>query len=328
MPEFLETYKELKPKYIRLESNICSFLKQELDDKNISIFNVESRVKDDNSVENKIISKGYKNPLVDIEDFCGIRIICYYQEDISKICDIIRTNFDAVKEENKKTELSDSEFGYTSFHYVINLKQEWLGHPSAKGLKGLKAEIQIRTMLMHTWSAISHKLLYKKEQDIPSHFKRKLNRLSALIELADEQFDQIKNEKIEYNSSLTTPTHAFDLTAELNSDSLKAVLSYYFKNRIGNDNQIPSLLDEIRRAGFDLNQLVNAFDKCIDFLPDMEKEEAEQHDMPLPLWGFGGIVRTVLDLCSPEYYESREPTLPAEVIETRNKYRAIYESKI
>ncbi|BDQ67714.1 GTP pyrophosphokinase family protein [Shewanella xiamenensis] len=328
MPDFIETYKELKPKYTRLESNIYSFLQQALDENNISIFNIESRVKDDKSVQDKIISKGYQNPLTEIEDFCGVRVICYYQEDISKICDIIKNNFDVIKEDNKQSELSDNQFGYSSFHYIIKIKEEWLGHPSAKGLKDFKSEVQIRTMLMHTWSAISHKLLYKKEQDIPSHFKRKLNRLSALIELADEQFDQIKNEKIEYNSSLTTAKHVFDLNAELNSDSLKAIQSYYFKERNSSDNQIPNLLDEIRSADLSLYQFVNALHKCLEFFPEMEQEEADQHDMELPLWGFAGIVRTVLDICSPKYFANRKSTLPNDVIEIREKYRAVYESKI
>lgn len=328
MSIFIETYKELKPQYKRLENNICSVLNEMFCDGGIPIFDVESRVKDDASVKTKISSKGYKNPIEEIDDFCGVRVICYYQEDIQKICEIIQNEFVVLKEENKQEELSDNQFGYTSFHYVIKLKNEWLGHPSARGLDGFRAEIQIRTMLMHTWAAISHKLLYKREEDIPSPFKRKLNRLSALIELADEQFNQIKNEKEEYNENLTSPDSKFDSSGELNSDSLVAVKSFYFKERNSNDDEIPKLLNEIRESGLNLHQLVSAIEKCLDFFPQMEKEEADSHGLDLPLWSFSGAIRSVLDLSCPRYFEQRLDSLPSEVIDSRNKYQPIYESKI
>lgn len=60
--------------------------------------------------------------------------------------------------------------------------------PLFRDCDGLKVEEQLRTILMHVLAAISHKLLYKRENDAPNVLKRKLNRLSALIELADEQF--------------------------------------------------------------------------------------------------------------------------------------------
>lgn len=329
MSNFLERYQNLIPLYQRLESNISLFLEQDLNDRNLSIFDVESRVKDEKSVENKIRNKGYQNPETEIEDFCGIRIICYYQEDIRNICEIIKSNFNVIKEENKQSELSDNQFGYTSYHYVIKLESEWLGHPSAKGLKDLKAEIQIRTMLMHTWSAISHKLLYKREQDIPPQFKRKLNRLSALIELADEQFDQIKNEKQKYNSTLTSnKSLVFDEPAEINSDNLMAIKSYYFDDRDVSENQIPSLLDEIRESGLNINQFIEAVKVCLEFFPQMEKEEAEHAHLDLPMWGFSGVVRSILDLSSDQYFEARLSSLPSELVEFRDKYKKVYQSKI
>lgn len=329
MKNFLKNYKKTKTFYEKLESNISKFLIQDLEENKISIFEVQSRVKDEKSVENKIISKGYHDPVNDIEDFCGVRVICYYQEDISQICEIIKNNFDILSEENKKDDLGDNQFGYASHHYIVQLKSEWLGHPSTKGLKGLKAEIQIRTMLMHAWSAISHKLLYKKEEDIPSQFKRKLNRLSALIELADEQFDQIKNEKLKYSSSLTSSKILkFNFSEEINSDNLMALKSYYFKDRDVAENQISDLLDEIRECGYNLGQLVKAIDICMEFFSEMEKEEADYAELQLPLWGFSGAIRSVLDLSSDQYFNNRLASMPADIIESREKYRAIYKAKI
>ncbi|MDW4561336.1 hypothetical protein [Aeromonas rivipollensis] len=192
MSDLSQLFREVKPKYERLASNVKQALVQFLDEKKISSFDVEDRVKDEQSFIDKVERKSYNNPLEQVEDIAGVRVICYYNEDLSSIDEIIHEQFIVLSYSNKSNELSDNQFGYASNHYVIRLKEEWLQAPNYRGLENLKVEIQVRTILMHSWAAISHKLLYKKNDDVPKEFKRKLNRLSALIELADEQFDDIK----------------------------------------------------------------------------------------------------------------------------------------
>ena len=57
-----------------------------------------------------------------------------------------------------------------------------------------KVEIQIRTILMHAWAEIEHRLAYKKQAHIPSHLRRKFSRISAKLEEADEQFEELIQE--------------------------------------------------------------------------------------------------------------------------------------
>ncbi|MCY1267817.1 hypothetical protein D9M69_430700 [compost metagenome] len=323
MSDLIEQYKDLKPKLERLEANILTTLKQIINKKETPIFAIESRVKENESLINKIARKNYQSPFEEIDDLCGIRIICYYQEDISNICKIIESEFEILKKENKQDDLKDNQFGYSSYHYIIQLKKEWLVYPTARGLDNLRAEVQIRTMLMHTWSAISHKLLYKIKSDVPPQFIRKLNRLSALIELADEQFDAIKNSKAQYHNDLSNSPEGFDSSAELNSDSLIALHKHYFNNRTYSDNDIPSLLDEIRYSDYTLKQLVNSIELCLPVLNNMEKEEADGIEANLPMWNFPGVIRTILDLTSEKYFEARSNSLPHELHDIRNKYRKI-----
>ena len=47
---------------------------------------------------------------------------------------------------------------------------------------------------MHTWAAIEHKLGYKSNQELPKNLKRKLYLMSAQLENADMQFQEIKND--------------------------------------------------------------------------------------------------------------------------------------
>lgn len=322
-PELIQQYREVKPKLDRLRVNLLAALEDMVDQKKIPIFAIESRVKDEESLLEKIVRKGYNAKIENIDDLCGIRVICYYQTDIDLVCRLIDDEFHVVSKQDKQDELDDNKFGYRSFHYVVTLKDEWLAHRSARGLDGLRAEIQVRTMLMHTWSAISHKLLYKRVSDVPPQLRRKLNRLSALIELADEQFDAIKDMKIEYQNDFSRFDQGLSHLSELNSDSLLALRDRYFSERNYNDDDIPSLLEDIRSAGFDLKTLVENIEYTSSVLNDMERDEAEGADSELPMWGFSGVIRTILDLTSDKYFNEREHTLPDFVLASRNKYRHV-----
>ncbi|WP_341782743.1 (p)ppGpp synthetase [Pseudomonas putida] len=324
MTTTIQLYNELKPKLDRLKTNIESALNQTIGQQSIPLFAVESRIKDEKSLTDKIEKKRYSSPLEQIEDLCGIRVICYYQEDISKICDIVEREFSILKKEDKRTTLNEDQFGYTSCHYIVQLRDDWLTHPGARGLEGLKAEIQIRTMLMHAWAAISHKLLYKKEDDVPVQIKRQLNRLSALIELADEQFDAIKEEKTKISDSIANSLGIDGPSPELTSDSLVAIWQKYSPEREFQDSDVSELLEQIRLAGYDFKELVINIEKCLPILPKMEKEEAEVADESLPMWTFGGLIRTVLDLTSDNYYHDRKQYFAADDINER--YRSLVQT--
>lgn len=326
IPEILQKYRDLKPKVERLRGNLVAALEDMITQKNVPIFAIESRIKDEDSLLEKISRKGYEAQIETVDDLCGIRVICYYQTDIDITCKLIDDEFDIISKEDKQDELDENKFGYRSFHYVVKLKNEWLTHPVARGLDGLKAEIQVRTMLMHTWSAISHKLLYKREADVPPQLRRKLNRLSALIELADEQFDAIKEMKVKYKNVYSESGQDFCDLNELNSDSLLALRDRYFNKRDYDDEHIPSLLEDIREAGFTLKTLVKNIERAIPILNSMEAEEADCCDSELPMWGFAGVIRTVLDLTSDKFYFDREHTLPDYVRASRKHYRNIINS--
>ncbi len=179
--EIKTKYDELLPLYQRLAENIKNALIQFLDDLNIDYLDVEFRIKDFKSFYEKIERKKYKNPFEDIQDFCGIRIINYYPSDLEKITDLIKKEFNVSESIDKQDELDDDRFGYRSYHFIATLRKSWMSAPNYRGLEGFNFEIQARTILMHGWAAINHKLLYKHEDDIPKQFKRDLFRSSALI---------------------------------------------------------------------------------------------------------------------------------------------------
>lgn len=225
-----QEYNDKLPNYDRARENIKEALEEFLKEKNISFVTIESRIKDFESFYEKISRKKYGNPFEENEDFCGIRIILYFQDDIEKVNKIIEENFIIEESENKSNKLEDNEFGYRSNHLIIKVKNSWCVTPNYKGLENIKVELQIRTVLMHTWAAIEHKLGYKNNQELPRNLKRKLYLMSAQLENADIQFQEIKNEAENFQYEIVEESKKEGkFTADkLNIDTFKALLEFYF----------------------------------------------------------------------------------------------------
>ena len=178
---------------------------------------IEHRTKTIESLEEKIGRKNITDTKKEIMDISGIRIILYYQEDVDKVVDLVKNNF-AIDEKNSinKADLYNSnEFGYLSVHYIVTLDDKRNKLPEWNLFSELKAEIQIRTVLQHSWASISHQLMYKKNYEIPKELERKLYQLAGLFELADEQFLNIKHQhnslKERIKNEITTETENIEI---------------------------------------------------------------------------------------------------------------------
>ena len=131
--ELQNKYDELYPLYKRLGENIKDALIQFLNENKIDYLDVEFRVKTFKSFYEKIERKSYKDPFKEIQDVCGLRIINYYSSDLDKITELINNEFNIVESIDKKDELDDDRFGYRSYHFIANLKKEWLKAPNYRG---------------------------------------------------------------------------------------------------------------------------------------------------------------------------------------------------
>ncbi|MBE9586518.1 (p)ppGpp synthetase [Mucilaginibacter sp. JRF] len=167
-----------------------------LNDVGINVHHITFRIKKSQSLERKIEAKGNKyKDISEITDICGIRIITYLDSDVNKVAQIIEKEFEVDYANSvDKRKLKADQFGYKSLHYVISLTNERLKLSEYKRYQELKLEIQVRSILQHAWAEIEHDLGYKGEIAIPDKFKRNFNRLSALLETADIEFDRLKTD--------------------------------------------------------------------------------------------------------------------------------------
>lgn len=195
-------------------------------DPEIAIHSITNRIKERESLSKKIVRKNLKYKVLgDITDIAGIRIITYLDSDVTKIGRLIEKHYNLDLENCvNKGEIEFDRFGYKSLHYVLGYNSENLTLPGLKRFKGLKLEIQIRTILQHAWAELEHDLGYKHEISIPEKLKRSFTRLAALLETADIEFDRLKDQIMKYSEELSDRIKSEPNEIEINRDSLNSFL--------------------------------------------------------------------------------------------------------
>lgn len=152
---------------------------------------VTGRVKEVSSILEKI--KKYGIPIdrleYELEDIAGIRIMCQFVDDITKVVNIIRKRKDLSILYEKDYITNVKESGYRSYHVIIKYPVNL-----SIGYKEIIAEIQIRTLGMNFWATAEHSLNYKYKQLIPSNLKNKLKQAADAAYQLDELMMQIKDE--------------------------------------------------------------------------------------------------------------------------------------
>ncbi|WP_456406475.1 GTP pyrophosphokinase [Caldithrix abyssi] len=214
---------------------------------NISFLQIETRVKSLPSFLDKVyrvLSAG-KEFSYNCTDLVGIRLITYYLEDVYQIGELIEQTFKVHYKNLEYDSLNRSpdQFGYSSLHFKVSLSPEYNYPLDVQKFKNNVFEIQIRTVAQHAWATIDHKLRYKTTEKIPKLILRQIFQLSALFELADIQFSNIKKQLEAQASDDLKRYQAGDLSAKINA----LTLGYFLKTH---QTTIDVLVKEAKKIGF------------------------------------------------------------------------------
>jgi ppGpp synthetase/RelA/SpoT-type nucleotidyltranferase len=189
--EIIIQYTKLYPEYRQLGKELQNLIESLLREANVGFINVTQRAKEINSFQAKMVRKNYRNPLRQMMDLCAIRIICGFPKDLKKVEEVLGKNFKITAHKNKERNISPYKFWYRSHHYKIRLSNGQIYRKNYKLLKNFTAEIQVRTVFMDAWAKMEHEINYKHDWATSLETKRKLSRLSAMLELADEQLQEL-----------------------------------------------------------------------------------------------------------------------------------------
>lgn len=269
-------YDSHRPNANRFMSTVIEQLSNLLDKNGVTLGTpIESRVKTILSIEDKLIRKNKSiSSVTELDDLVGIRIIVLFKSDIQKTCDLVKQHFHVVDEEDVAKRLQHDQFGYQSTHYSVKLPVDWLALPTLYGLAPYKAELQIRTLSQHIWAVASHKLQYKHENNVPAPLRRSINRVSALLETVDLEFERVLKEREEYVSNINE-------NSTFNVDVIEVICDQLLpkQNKDYGQENYSEIFSELILNSIDtaekLTKLIN------DFLPSQLLEDQERVEQEL-----------------------------------------------
>lgn len=215
---------------------------------------IDTRVKTWQSFYEKIERKNIEiSDAAQLGDLVGVRIILLFKRDLEQVIKLLSTILTIRSSEDAQERLGVEMFGYQSVHLQAEMRESWGQVPTLKAFVGLQAEIQIRTAAQHIWAAASHKLQYKMESSVPKQVLRSINRVAALLETVDSEFERALLDRESYveNASHSLRAGNDELVNEpLNVDIFKKILDQELPPANRTDNEsYDEALEQVREIG-------------------------------------------------------------------------------
>lgn len=241
-----DAYAQVHPLYSRLASEIRDILEVKLAAARLVPVSLTLRTKTPDSFAAKIGRKQYTNPLSQMADLAGVRVVSAYESELSEITEIIESVFDVQDRIDKARDLGVDRMGYNGKAYVVRLGARYAGG-RYEGITDINCEIQVRTVLQDAWAIINHQLVYKNEESTPERLRRDLNNVASLLEIAQGIFDSVREKRNAYVSEIQRKENdqsAF-LAQPLDFDTVMAYTRWKFPDLGASVNLTQMLLKDI-----------------------------------------------------------------------------------
>ncbi|HTA84539.1 MAG TPA: hypothetical protein VK783_16465 [Bacteroidia bacterium] len=239
--QITERWEKDEPLYQELGKNVSKFIRTEIPEYEImpeTSFRTKELLSIIKKIKNKLKEKDYSYD--HLNDKLGIRIICAFKDDMSKVDSFINTSFTVKKVEYKEETLNFDRLDYISNHYDLQINPTTPFFKPLTHLKDFIFEVQVRTLNQHAWSNAAHALTYKQEADIAPNLKRRVYRLLSLYEIADDEFSAVNSammnnpDNILYTMlrKLEGKTYKYakmDFDRKTSLSSLKSILGFFPK---------------------------------------------------------------------------------------------------
>jgi ppGpp synthetase/RelA/SpoT-type nucleotidyltranferase len=137
----------------------------------------------------------YTEPLHQIQDQVGARIVTFYLCDIAQVAAVIEKYYRQIEARDVIPE-SEWEFGYFGRHYVLVVPTELVEPDVDPALIPEFFELQVKTLFQHAWSEANHDLGYKPgAMPLTADAQRRLAFTAAQAWGADRMFDDLFRER-------------------------------------------------------------------------------------------------------------------------------------
>jgi predicted RNase H-like nuclease/ppGpp synthetase/RelA/SpoT-type nucleotidyltranferase len=193
IPDLVRTaiadYEARRPALVAATDNYLKLVTALLDDAGINYLSITARTKSVESFAAKAVRtvdgrRIFSDPLVEITDQVGLRIITYLREDVDAVATLLADEMRLLDDRDMGLETArEGRWGYASRHLLVGVEGEQQ-----------PASIQVRTVLQHAWAEFEHDIRYKGSipaEHVPD-LDRRFTLAAGLLELADREFTAIR----------------------------------------------------------------------------------------------------------------------------------------
>ncbi len=157
------------------------------------IHNIQERIKKKESIENKLLRKEKEPTMMNakdyLQDIAGLRVICYFTEDIYSLVDTLKFQSDLIVIRERDYIRHPKPNGYRSYHIIVGVPVYCLD-----GMEYFPVEIQFRTLSMDFWASMEHRILYKTTREDKEQIAEELKKYADTLVIIEKQFAKYTGE--------------------------------------------------------------------------------------------------------------------------------------
>lgn len=153
------------------------------------VHNIQDRVKAKKSLEEKLerlgLSASVYNARNEIQDIMGLRVICYFVNDISNLSAGLKRQTDLIVIKEKDYITEPKENGYRSYHLILGIPVYY-----QDTMEYFPVEVQFRTMSMDFWACMEHRICYKKNPMNREALVKEFQNYAKMMKDIEREFEQ------------------------------------------------------------------------------------------------------------------------------------------
>lgn len=152
------------------------------------IHNIQDRTKSKRSIEKKLTKMNHSDSVQNAKDYlkdiAGVRVICYFVDDIYNLVNALKRQSELIFIKEKNYIERPKPNGYRSYHVIIAVPVYYLDT-----MEYFPVEIQFRTMTMDLWASMEHRICYKKTPDNREELVDAFCQYAQILGQIEQQFE-------------------------------------------------------------------------------------------------------------------------------------------
>lgn len=191
--ELITPYQDAMSILVERINILDHYLYEESDVEQKAIHHIESRIKSQESIEEKLkklnLAVNKENAMEYLKDIAGIRVVCFFESDIYKLIDVLKRQSTFILVKEKDYIKNPKPNGYRSLHIILAVPLYYMD-----ASEYFPVEIQFRSMAMDLWASMEHRICYKKDKEgvLKEEFLQYAKELEEMEQKFQENISRVK----------------------------------------------------------------------------------------------------------------------------------------